>query len=372
MVNILYLFVTLPIGGAEEHLLTVLKNIDQTTYHPIVCCIREKGEIGEEIEKMGFEVIAMMRKSKMWDIKIVTDILRIIRDRKIHLVHTHLYHANMYGRIASLIARKPVIATEHNIYPYYKMKRRVINWLLAKKTDRIIAVSEMVKKEVMARDWIKPSKVEVIYSGIDMTRFSSSLTRAEARQRLGIPMDCFLIGNVSRLIEQKGQIFLINAMSIVNDAIPGVKLVVVGAGPLEPYLKNEVSTRGLNQYVKFIGSRRDIPDVLKAMDVFVLPSLWEGLGIVLLEAMALSLPVIATPVGGVVEIVHHGINGLIVPPRNEIALAESIIELYKDDKKRKIFGERGLEMVREKFTSSNMVRHLESVYQSVTDFLRFQ
>jgi glycosyltransferase involved in cell wall biosynthesis len=372
MINILYLFVTLPIGGAEKHLLTILKNINQTTYHPIVCCIRGKGEVGEEIEKMGFEVIALGRESKMWDIRIVTDILKIIRDREIHLVHTHLYHANMYGRIASLITKKPVIATEHNIYPHYKMKRRMINWLLAKKTDRIIAVSERVKKEIIARDWIEPSKVEVIYNGIDVTSFLSSMTKAEARQRLEIPTDCFLIGNVGRLIEQKGQIFLINAMSIVKDAIPCVKLLLVGAGPSEPYLKNEVSTKGLGQYVKFLGSRRDIPDILRAIDVFVLPSLWEGLGVVLLEAMASSLPVIATPVGGVVEIVHNGINGIIVPSRNEVALADSILELYRDDKKRRIFGERGLEMVREKFTSSNMVRHLESVYQSVTAFLRVQ
>lgn len=366
MINILYLFVTtLPIGGAEEHLLTVLMNISLTRYNPIVCCIREKGEIGKEIENMGFNIISLKRKSKMWDVGIVKDIIDIIKVKNIHLIHTHLYHANMYGRIAALISKVPVIATEHNVYPKYKLKRRIVNWILAKKTNRIIAVSQMVKKEIVLRDWIDPSKVAVIYNGIDISRFPSPLTKVEARQKLGIPANCFLVGNVGRLIEQKGQMYLINAMSIVKDHIPGVKLLLVGSGPLESHLKSAVSAKGLRETVIFLESRRDIPDILKAIDIFVSPSIWEGLPIVLLEAMASYLPVIATSVGGVVEIVKDGINGLIVPPRNETTLATTIIELLNDGAKRKIFGEKGREIVVEKFTAFHMVKHIESLYESI-------
>lgn len=364
MINILYLFVTLPIGGAEEHLLTVLKNLDLTKYNPIVCCIREKGLIGEEIENRGIAIISLNRKSKSWDFRIVMDILRIIRTKNIHLIHTHLYHANMYGRIAALISKIPAVVTEHNVYPKYKLKRRILNWFLAKKTKKIIAVSEMVKKDITVRDWIKPLKVEVIYNGIDIDRFPSAISKEEARQKLGVPTDCFLIGTIGRLTDQKGQIYLINALSIIKGIIPEIKLLLAGSGPLESELKNIVFTKGLNEYVEFLGARRDIPDILKAMDIFVFPSLWEGLPMVLLEAMASSLPVVATSVGGITEIVRNGINGVIVPPRNESVLVQIIIELSKDKAKRKLLGESGRKTVEDKFTASLMVKNLESVYES--------
>lgn len=364
MINILYLFVTLPIGGAEEHLLTVLKNLDLTQYNPIVCCIREKGVIGEEIENRGIAIISLNRKSKSWDFRIVMDILKIIQTKNIQLIHTHLYHANMYGRIAALISKIPAVVTEHNVYPKYKLRRRILNWFLAKKSKKIIAVSEMVKKDITVRDWIKPSKIEVIYNGIDIDRFPSAITKEEARQKLGVPTDCFLIGTIGRLTDQKGQIYLINTIGIIKGIIPEIKLLLAGSGPLESDLKSIVSTKGLNEYVKFLGARRDIPDILKAMDVFVFPSLWEGLPMVLLEAMASSLPVVATSVGGITEILRNGINGIIVPPRNEGALVQAIIGLSKDKAKLKLLGEIGKKTVEDKFTASLMVKNLASIYES--------
>lgn len=364
MINILYLFVTLPIGGAEEHLLTVLKNLDLTQYNPIVCCIREKGVIGEEIENRGIAIISLNRKSKSWDFRIVMDILKIIQTKNIQLIHTHLYHANMYGRIAALISKIPAVVTEHNVYPKYKLRRRIVNWFLAKKSKKIIAVSEMVKKDITVRDWIKPSKIEVIYNGIDIDRFPSVVPKEEARQKLGVPTDCFLIGTIGRLTDQKGQIYLINTIGIIKGIIPEIKLLLAGSGPLESDLKNIVSTKGLNEYVKFLGARRDIPDILKAMDIFVFPSLWEGLPMVLLEAMASSLPVVATSVGGITEILRNGINGIIVPPCNEGALVQAIIGLSKDKAKLKLLGEIGKKTVEDKFTASLMVKNLASIYES--------
>lgn len=365
MINILYLFVTLPIGGAEEHLLTVLKNLDLTQYNPTVCCIREKGVIGEEIENRGIAIISLNRKSKSWDFRIIMDILRIIQTKNIHLIHTHLYHANMYGRIAALISKIPAVVTEHNVYPMYKFKRRIINWLLAKKTNKIIAVSNMVKDYIVSRDWIAPSGVEVVYNGIDIAAFDSSIGKKEARERLGLDKDTPLIGIVARLSRQKGHVYLFRAMAMIREEVPDARLIVVGSGPLEQSLKEEVSMLGIDSAVSFLGARRDVPVILKAMDLFVLPSMWEGFPVALLEAMASGLPVVAASVGGVGEVVKDGETGFLVQPKDEESLGRRIISLLEDEEKSLEFGANGKRLVEGKFSSVSMVKHLEYIYNSV-------
>jgi glycosyltransferase involved in cell wall biosynthesis len=365
MINILYLFVTLPIGGAEEHLLTVLKNTDLGRYNPTVCCIRDKGAIGEEIENSGFHLITLQRNSKKWDFRIVTDILSIIREREIQLIHTHLYHANMYGRMAALIAKIPVVSTEHNAHSQCKAARMVINRLLARKTNRMIAVSRVVKDHIITRDRIEPSKVEVIYNGIDIRHFPSSLTKTAAREKIGVPADCFLVGTVGRISGEKGHIYLIDALRSAKDIVPDLRLIIVGSGPLELHLKKAVSDQGLERNVLFAGFRRDVPDILKAMDVFAFPSLREGFPVALLEAMASRLPVVATPVGGIAEIITDGINGLFVEPRNENGLAKAIITLYQNPVLREDLGLKARETVAGKFNALTMVENLDSVYRVV-------
>ncbi len=365
MTNILYIFVTLPIGGAEEHLLTVLKNIDKSRYAPIVCCIREKGVIGEEIENLGVAVISLGRKSKFFDLRVVRDLLKIIRGENIQLIHAHLYHANMYARIAAFFSKIPVVITEHNIYSRYKFKRRIINRLLAKKTEVIIAVSETVKTYIAKRDWLRSSLIEVVYNGIDISKFSTPLSKAEARKKIGISTDCTLLGTVGRLVKQKGHIYLINAMNRIKDVVPDIKLLIVGSGSLESYLRETVSAQHLNEYVVFLGSRRDIPDILKALDIFVLPSLWEGLPIAILEAMGASLPVIATRVGSIAEIISDGADGIVVPPCDEDALAGAILDLSSNRQKAELLSDRAKKTVFEKFNSVGMTRKIEAIYQTV-------
>lgn len=362
----MYLFMDLPVGGAEEHLLTVLRNIDTNSFCPTVCCIREKEQIGEEIEKLGIEVLSLKRMSKRIDFRIVSDLRKIIRQRDIHLVHSHLYHANMYGRIAAFLSGIRSVITEHNVYlKKYKLHRRFVNWLLAKRTGRIIAVSEMVRNYVIARDWIGSGEVEVIHNGIDLSRFSSRLGRADAREKLGIPADCFLLGIVGRLSEQKGHIYLVRAMPSLKERIPEIKLLVIGPGALETSLKKEAASLGLGESVLFLGSRRDIPDLLAALDVFVMPSLWEGLPIALLEAMSFSLPVVVSEVGGVAEIVVNGKNGFLVPPRDGAALFRTISGLYNRRDLRTVLGENARKTVAEKFNAVTMTRRLEAVYRAV-------
>jgi len=365
MINILYLFVTLPIGGAEEHLLTLLRNLNLSCFNPTVCCIRDKGTIGREIEKHDFRVISLERKSKLPDFRILNDIRKIIRTKNIHIIHSHLYHANMYGRIAAFFANIPVIATEHSVDAHTKLKRQLINRFLARKTSKIIAVSHMVKARITERDQIDPAKIDVIYNGIDTNHFCSSLSKEKAREKLGIPAESLVIGTVGRLEKPKGHIHLIHAMQKVTEQNPNTKLIIVGTGSLESPLKSEVARQGIGHSVIFLGLRRDIPDILMAFDIFVMPSLSEGFPMALLEAMSLALPVIVTPVGGIPELVTDEINGIFVPPANEPALAKKILDLSADRSRLTRLGNSGKAAIFEKFSASAMVQAIEVLYKSV-------
>ncbi len=364
--NILYVVTTLPVGGAEEHLRTVVKNLDRGAFRPTVCCIGKKGAIGEEIESLGVEVIVLDKmRHKRWDSSITKEIVGIIRERDIDIVHTHLYHANMYGRAAASKAGVPVVVTEHNVYLKYKLKRKLINRFLARNTARIIAVSGAVREYVIGRDSLDPDKVEVVYNGIELDRFDSSLTKNEARSETGLPENIPIIGSVARLTEQKGHIYLIRAMKGILQKIPEAKLVLAGDGPLAKELKDEADSLGITQSILFLGARRDVPMLLQAFDLYVLPSVWEGLGIAVIEAMASALPVVVSNTGGLTELVSDGDNGRLVEPKDVEGLSSAIVEILGDAEMKRLYGSRSHALANEKFSVEAMVSTLTKIYTDV-------
>ncbi len=359
---------TLPVGGAEQHLLSVILGIDRSRFEPIVCCLGAKGDIGLEIERLGTQVVSLNRMHhKRWDFHIIADVKRLIRSRRVDLVHTHLYHANAYGRIAARMAGgvKGVVATVHNVYPATKLKRRCLNRLLAGFTDRIIAISDAVKADIVRYDWVPPQKVEVIPNGIDIRSFDRPVDRLAVRRQLGIPPDDVVIGSVSRLERQKGHVDLINAFHRLAGSDPNVWLVLVGDGSLRPALEQQVADLGLAKRVIFAGARRDIVELLNGMDLFVSASLWEGQGISVLEAMAARLPVVATRVGGTREVVEDGVSGLLVPPQDDRALAQAIESVMREPERRRILGEAGRARVEERFSARAMLDRLERLYTQI-------
>ncbi len=368
--NILHVFSTLPIGGAEDRLRTLLLNMDRDRFHPVVCCIGEKGVIGDEIESFGFEVISLGRmKHRRWDWRIVRDLISIIRDRKIDLMHTQLYHANMYGRLAAFRAGVPVVITECNVYKTYKFKRKVINRFLGKRTDRVIAVSNSVRDYVLERDGLDPAKVTVVNNGVDITRFkpATNQEKVEIRRSLGIDPDLELLGTVSRLSSQKGHTYLLKAFASTLEAFPDLKLLIVGSGSLEEELKREAAGLDLIDSVRFLGARRDVPEILKALDIFVMPSLWEGFPRALLEAMATGLPVVAARVGGVPDAIEDRVSGLLVEPTDVDGLADSVSAVLTDSALAMKLGNNAREVVEGSFSVSFMADNMARLYREVLE-----
>jgi glycosyltransferase involved in cell wall biosynthesis len=356
----------LPVGGVENQLLNVLKTYDKNKYVPLVCSLSEKGEIGEDIEKLGIEVICLRKLRHTFDLAIIKDLYRLMKDRGIDVVRTHQYHANFYGRIAAIIARVPcIVASVHNVYTRdRKIHRRMFNRILGKFTDKVVAVSNAVKKDIVHFDRIPEGNVEVIYNGVEAQIFMNK-KRDEVRSALGMPSDSPVVGTTGRIKEQKGQKYLIEAVSTLIKDYPLIRLLIIGDGPLMGEMKRYADSLGINDNVIFLGTRRDVPDLLSAIDIFVLPSLWEGLGIALLEAMAAGKPVIATNIGPFREIVNTEEVGRLVPVKSSEAIASSIEFLLNDRSLLEEIGSAARKKVLTSFDINKTVDTYSSLFEEI-------
>jgi glycosyltransferase involved in cell wall biosynthesis len=364
--KVLHLITRLPVGGAEKVLVDVVRSLDPARYESLVCCIQAKGELAAELEKAGVRVLCLDRmQSKRFDWRAVRDLTRLLRAERITLVHSHLYHANLYGRIAALLARVPAVATVHNVYARSKFHRRLLNRLLAQSTARVIAVSEEIRGDLVAQDRIDARKVVVVHNGIDVRRVESTLTREQARARLGIGENDLAIGCVARLEQQKGHRFLLEACAALRadaDLAARLRLLIVGDGRLRGELEIQARALALASSASFLGTRQDVPDILRALDIYVMPSLWEGLSIAMLEAMAAALPIVISDVSGAAQALGDNEHGIRVPPGNAAALADALRSLAREPGRRRALATSARKQVQERFSIEAMMSQLGSIY----------
>ncbi len=364
-INVLHVMTKLPLGGVENQLLLVLQHYDKTKISPIVCSLSDMGEIGKKIQDMGVEVIPLNKLKHNLSLSIIYDLYKLIRQRNIHVVRTHQYHANLYGRIAAYLAGTPcIIPSIHNLYTRdRKIHRRIFNNLLAKISHRIIAVSEAVKRDIVRYDKISPDKIQVIYNGIEEKRFLTSGIKC-IRKELNIPEKAIIVGTIGRLVAQKGHKYLIEAVSILKEKIPNLYLMIVGDGVERTELLTLVSKKGLQKRTIFTGSRNDIPDLLSAMNIFVFPSLWEGLPNALIEAMASGKPIIASDIPPVREVLHSEKYGKFVPPASSEAIA-SAIELLINNEKLQTIGKAAKQRALTRFSIKNTVNSYTNLFEEI-------
>ncbi|TPW17681.1 MAG: group 1 glycosyl transferase, partial [Halothiobacillaceae bacterium] len=302
--KILHIIPRLPVGGAERLLASLLPLLPREQFESIVCCIQAGGIIAQEIAAHGYEVIDLnLMQQHGFDFAVTPTLTKLIRSRNISLVHTHLYHANLYGRLAALRAGVPAVATIHNTYAQTKLHRRLINGYLGHRTARVIAVSDQVAADIVKYDHLPRHKIVVLHNGIDLSRFAlTSTTRQQLREQLTLPTESLLIAVVGRLEEQKGHRYLLQALAALlaqrtNGSSADIHLLIVGDGALHQSLMAQATELAIAERVHFLGMRQDIPAILQACDLFVQPSLWEGMSLALLEAMAAKLPIVASDVG---------------------------------------------------------------------------
>lgn len=364
-IKVLYLFVTLPVGGAEDLLASIVTGLDPTRFTPAVACLGEAGPVGEELRRQGCPLshlgLDLKRDSA---IKIVRQVRALLKKNQPHLLHTHLYHPNLYGRLASLgLGLKGVIASIHNAYTRVKYHRCFLNYLLSRVTDKILVSSSQVYQDVRRYDRVPPAKILLMPYGIRLADVDSPLSKAEAKAELGLSGFC--LGTIGRLEEQKGQTFLLAAVPEIQAHIPDLHVIIIGDGRLRSSLEDQARSLGITNVVHFLGTRRDLPKLYRALDMFVLPSLWEGLPLVLLKAMAAGLPVVATQVSGAEDIIEDGGNGRLIPPRQPVALAQAVLELYAQPKLWSVLGTQARETIRRQYSLEAMLTHLQQLYEDL-------
>jgi glycosyltransferase involved in cell wall biosynthesis len=357
----------LQIGGAEEMVFNLIRHLPASRFEPLVCCIHEPGPIGREIERAGTKVTSLGRVPGIRDPLAVLAVVRWMRHVEPDIVHTFLLTASLYGRFAAMLARVPiVVGTEVNIYDRKRRTHIVAERLLMAGTDAVVVSARSVKAHYVRQIHADPRRVEVIYNAVDWRQIEPTASRRELRARLGFSDAAVVAGVIARLTPQKGHHLLFEAVAR-TPGLESLRLVVVGDGELRPGLEAAVAAHGLTDRVRFLGMRRDLGDVLAAMDIFVLPSLWEGLPLSLLLAMGAALPVVTTRVAGIPEVVDDEVTGLLVPPGDAAALGAALVRLSGDAVLRQRLGGAARAMVLPRFGVEAFVRATTELYERLLE-----
>lgn len=362
-IKLLHLISRIDIGGAERQLLSLVTNLDKEKYDIYVRYFEGKGELKKEFEGGGIQIKKFEFRG-FWDMSIWLRLYQDMKANRYDVIHTHGFKADLWGAIVGRLTGVPIIiSTVHNQEQYLKnsIVRFIEKWIISPIDDTIIVVSEGVKRFLIKTGGIPEKKIKKVYYGINPADIKIDKER-DIREELGIDKDAPLIGCIGRLVEQKGHKYLIRAAKRVIEIFPQAKFFIIGRGKLEKNLKKLAQNNSLNSGIIFAGFRTDIYSIIDKLDLIVMPSLWEGLGLVLLEAMALGKPIVATDVGGIPEVVENKKTGILVPAKDPNALAEAIINLLEDYSVAARMGEMGKASVKERFSSVKMVKEIELIY----------
>ncbi len=353
-------------GGAEQHLMTLLRNFDKDHYEVEVACLFAAPLAGRLAkERFPHKVFPMTSKR---DFKVISSLAEYLQQGKFDIVHTHGVRANLVGRLAAKRAGlKAVVTTVHSVLEFdYPRKldlwiNKVSERLTVRYTKQFIAVSEDIAKYIVEKYRVSKRKVSVVHNGLELSKYLSA-DGGRVRKEFGLTDDHLVLSVISRLHPVKGHTIMFYALQHVIKAYNFVRLLVVGSGPEKENLEKIVDELGLAKYVIFTGFRRDIPDVLSATDILVQPSISEGFGLTVIEGMAMNRPVIASAVGGIPEIIKDRFNGLLVTPGDPIALSDAIISLVELPGRTAELVKAGRETVLRSFTAEKMARNTEQVY----------
>lgn len=351
------------IGGAEQHVLTLLRNLDRSKYCPYLACLTP-GPLAALAEPIIPTQTFSMRHPL--DLSLLPSLMRWIHRQEIDLVHTHGSRANLLGRIGAKFLKLPNVTTVHSslahdyLSPWSARLAIGLDRLTLPLTSGIITVSEYLANEVASRGG---RRLKTIYNGqAPIPLVNTSALRNQFRNQWRIPYDALVLGTIGRLHPTKGQLFLIEAATQLIKRFPKLHLLIIGDGPLRPNLESELQKTSLPYTLT--GNLPRAYEALPAMDLFVLPSMSEGMGLVLLEAMQMGVPIVASAVGGIPEVIRSGKDGLLVEPGNATELCKACTSLLENPNLAKSLVLSGYSRW-PVFSIERMVRATEAVYTSL-------
>ncbi len=358
------------VAGAEQHVLALLAGLRDRQIEPRLLLLVEPDTPMEDyvarLEARSLPVERIPIYGDL-DVSLIRRLAAALRAFQPDVAHTHLLHADLYGIPAARLAGVPVVVTSrHNDDAFrYRLPIRLTNRLLWRGVDAAVTISDALTRFTIDVEGAPKDKVRRIYYGMDTT--IPPLDRAAARKsllaELKLPPDAVLVGVVCRLVEQKGITYAIEAFQQVAGEFPNAVLLITGDGPLRDTLQAQAVPLG--ERVRFLGWRPDTTGLFAALDIFLAPSLWEGFGLVLLEAMAQQTPVIGSAVSAIPEVIADGETGLLVPPRDTAALAAALRGLLADDALRQHLGLLGRDRLETLFDAGRMADETAALYREL-------
>ena len=364
-ITLMVLAIGLGVGGTETHILELASGIDRSKFDVTVCSLKPGGCVIDELRRRGIRVVCLNGAGK-FDLRVLFRLWRLVREERPDVMQSFLFWANVSARVLGRVSKAVrVVCSYHDEIVSEGRLMRMIDRLTFRWSHAVVCCSEAVRRSVVVRLGAPAAGQTIIPFGVDVEQFTRN--DVATRGELGVQSNGPLVGTVCRLVEpKKGLSVLLQAMAELKGAGAdrGCQLLIVGEGPARQSLEALSQRLGLSPCVRFVGARRDIPRILPLLDLFVLPSLYEGFGIAILEAMAAGKPVVATTVGGIPEFVVPGDTGLLVEPGHAPALAEAIGCLLGDPERARRMGIRGRERVRAGFQMATVVQRHEQVYEA--------
>ncbi len=363
--NILHTIETSGPGGAENVLLLLVAGLDPERFRSVVV-INEPGWLEDRLHELGLPTVRV-QWNKWWDFRLPRALARMVEEEQIDLIHSHLPDQNFYACLASRLSGCPTIVTYHG--PVELSDSGTLRgWLklqLVKRTARKVVVVCDFVRDMLKNIGFPDGKLCRIYNGIETSRFAAA-DCGVLRRELNCPPETVIVGMVANVRAPKGHEYFIRAARLIADQHPNTFFVISGDlhDTLAPPLFKLVNDLGLQESLRFLGFREDVPRILTDIDIFVLPSTSEGFPLVLLEAMACAKPVVATRCGGAGEVVADGRTGFMVPVADAPAIAARVIELLNQKDKRASMGKAAKKDIQRGFSVQAMVANYERLYES--------
>ncbi len=373
--NILYVIENIEFGGGERVFSQIIRGLDKERFGVFVAS-NPGGIFEKKLTEVGIK-INPVRMTNRYNLGIISRLKKIIKTKDVQIVHSQGGRADFFARIAARIANVPIIISSMAMLVegydvsilrkglYVSIDRWTERWV-----NKFTVLSEAMRRSLIEGHKIPSENIVKIYNGIEIEEYNPDLKeirnkKLEVRRELGLKNDVPVIGAIGRLVWQKGFEYLIRAAPEVLKKCPEARFLIVGEGPLKNKLILTGEKLNVADRIIYTGFRNDIKEILTSIDVLAMPSLLEGLPMVLLEAMAMAKPIVATRIDGVTEVLENSKTGLLVPAKNSHALAEAIVGILNDQAKANFFGQNAKEAAKEKFSVKKMVEQIELAYEKL-------
>jgi glycosyltransferase involved in cell wall biosynthesis len=365
----MYVVDHLKIGGAQTHLVQLLSRLDRRRFAPLVCALKNQGDLRPAVEKLGVPVLdGGLGRTLMGPggVRVVARLARLFKTYRVDVAHAYLFHPNVLTPVAARLAGvRATVVSKRSLDRYPSLLPRLAVKAGNRLAQRVMVNADAIGAFVAAEEGCPRSKMVLIPNGVCEDALQVTADGTAKRRELGLPLNARVVGAVSRLAWKKGIRHLIAATPRIVESVPHARVVIAGDGELRAELERDAAKLGVRDRVMFLGSRSDTVELMAAFDVFVLPSVVEGMSNALLEAMAAGRPVVATDVGGNPEVVVDGSTGLIVPPGDADQLAAAIQKLLDAPELAAEMGAAGRLRVIEHYRIDVMTRRIEQLYESL-------